>query len=177
MSNLQLSDSPKRNSPWWIRTTLILAGLALFLWLAMAMPVARFPVKVLQLTNDPRQGWLATFLVTNESRLIIDYWICSPQVKSNGLWPVVQEPAWTASLRLAPGEANTFSVAAPATAMEWREPVRWGYRPTTKVRRWVGRLKSNFRLNWYLLRHGKRLRYNQGVEFDLFMSYSAAIEK
>jgi len=168
----------KRGSPWWILTVLFLAGLALSVRRSMVMPIDQFPVTLLGITNDPVQGRLASFIVTNESQLIIDCWVLSPQVNSNGMWSPPQQPAESnRRLQLRPGEANTFTVAAPSTAVEWREPVEWGYRPTTAARSIVGRLKSNFRLNWYLLRHGRPIRYNQGVEFNLYISYSEAITK
>jgi hypothetical protein len=153
-------------------------GLVLFLILSDVTPIGRFPVTLVGMTNDPTQGRLASFIVTNASGATIDYCNYPPQVMSNGVWSPLQRPAH-GSLgplhELTLGKVNWFSVIVPTNAVEWRVPVGWGCRPTTALQGIIGRIRSNLHLNWYLLRHGKPLKYNSGVEVNLFMSYSAAI--
>jgi hypothetical protein len=168
----------KRGSTWWVVTLLILASLVLFFWQSVDRSAGPFPVTFLGMTNDPVQGRMASFMVANASRLPIVCYIGSPQLKSNGVWLAWQQPPGTSKLTLPPGQASTFSVAAPMNAVEWRAPVQWGYIPTGFrgiFRGIIGTLKHNFNLNWYALRHGERLTYNNGAEVNLYMSYSAAI--
>jgi hypothetical protein len=119
---------------------------------------------------------VASFSVTNESRMSIYYCICPVQVKSNGAWPALQIPP-SGGTELASGEANVFSVVAPVAAQEWRVPVVWGYRPTG-FRFVAGRVKYNLRLNWDRLRRGRFPTLdNHGSQFTLYASYSPTVSK
>ncbi len=154
---------------------LILAAVALVCWHGAAEPLGNFPISLHGTTNDPIRGLVASFSVTNESRMSIYYCICPVQVKSDGAWPDLRIPRSGGS-ELASGGADVFSVVAPAAAQEWRVPVVWGYRPTG-YRSVTGRVKYNLRLNWDRLRHGRFPTLDNHAQFTLHASYSPTFSK
>jgi hypothetical protein len=164
----------KRSSTRLIFAVALLVGLAFFLWRLAVIPAGQFPVTLLQMSNDPKQGRLASFNVTNGSGATIDYWIYLPQVKSSGVWSQLQHMPGAGTLQLTPGQAFTFSVAVPMNAVEWRLPVRWCYRSHMGFRV-IEMWTVNLELNWKLLLHGITPKFYGGEELEFYMSYSRAI--
>ncbi len=155
---------------------LMLVTIGVVCWYATSEPIEHFPISLLGTSNDPVQGLVASFSVTNESRMMIYYCICPAQVKSNAVWPTLQIPS-SGGAELASGKAETFSIVAPVNGEDWRVPVVWGYKPTG-FQSVAGRVKLNLRLNWYRLPHGKGPALDShGSQFTLYASYSPTVSK
>jgi len=154
---------------------ILLFGAAFIIWLSVPQPTANFPISFVGVTNNATGNILATFSITNQTPWTISYSVCPAQVQSNGIWsPLPSAKGVGCDLR--PHQVGTFTLPVPSPGRAWRVPVFWGCEPTGSAYL-RGVVKSNLRLNWYLIRHGRSPKLNRGAEFDLFVSYSPELTR
>ena len=149
----------------------LLFGAAFAIWLSFPQPTASVPISFLGVTNDRANGALATFSITNQTRWTISYHVYPAQVESNGVWSPLPALRGAWDDFLPSHQVSTFTVPVPLHGEAWRVPVFWGCVPTG-LAHFRGLVKSNLKLNWYLIRRGRSLKFNRGAEFDIYASYS-----
>ncbi len=165
-----------RNNRWiWAGGIgcVLLFSAVLFIWLPLAQPSASFQILFLSITNEPTRGALAYFSITNQSSSTISCTVCPPQIKSHGVWSSLPSPFGT-GIVLSPHQVTTFTTPASMSGEVWRVPVFWGCVPTG-VEFLRAQAKTNIRRNWFLLRHGRSLKFYSNPEFVIYASYSPEV--
>ena len=153
----------------------LLATCALIL-VPSPQPSAHVVISLLSFTNDPVQGAVATFCVTNPTDRILFYRTGPPQIESDQGWYPSWQPRGAGGTNLLAHQGSTFMVRAPLTEHPWRVPVMWGHLPAG-LERFRGQVKYNVRLNWHLLSHGRSPKLFKHSELDACMSYSPEVTK
>jgi hypothetical protein len=151
-----------------------LLGICVLTLVPSHQPSASVSITFLSLTNDPAQGAVATFCVTNPTDLILFYLAGPPQIKSDQSWSPSWTPRGAGGTDLPAHQGSTFMVRVPLSGDLWRVPVVWGYLPAG-LERFSGLVRYNLRLNWHLLRHGRGPKLVNSPEFDVCTSYSPEV--
>jgi hypothetical protein len=133
-----------------------------------------FSVSFLSLTNDPVQGAIATFCVTNPTDRILFYQAGPPQIKSDQGWSPSWTPRGAGGTNLPAHQGSTFMVRASLSGDPWRVPIIWNHVPAG-LERFRGQVRYNVRVNWHLLRQGRSPKLFKHSEVDACMSYSPEV--
>jgi len=169
-----------RNKSRWVLAGTTSSALLMFLILLIWLPLPRadgsFHISLVNVTDDPVQGYTAIFSITNQSSSAISYLVGPPQIKTNSTWGSSTRHLHGAGKMLPANQATTFAVAAPSIWYLWRVPVFVGRVPAG-LDFFRGQLKTNVRRNWILLGQGRSPRFFRDPEFAVYASFSPEVSR
>jgi hypothetical protein len=94
-------------------------------------------------------------VISNSNPTTIVYFVCDPELKSNGSWPRFPSPVGVRMDLLSPSQSLMLAIKAPSAGGEARIPVLWGTLSPTKRQQ----LRMFFRTHNYF----RRPVYSTGV--------------